>query len=63
MEQLKVTLKIKEAAEYAGIREEKIRQLVHTDDFPCFKNGNKWLINRDLLNEWLKKVSIEHRQI
>jgi excisionase family DNA binding protein len=59
----KVTLSIKEAVKYAGIHEEKIRQLVHTEDFPCFKNGNKWLINRELLDEWLKKISIEHRQL
>lgn len=59
----RVTLTIKMASEYSGINEEKIRQLVHTQDFPCFKNGNKWLINRELLDEWLIKVSKEHRQI
>lgn len=59
----KATLDIKGAAEYAGIHEGKIRELVHTSDFPCFKNGNKWLINRTLLDEWLKKISIEHRQL
>lgn len=63
MEQVKATLDIKSAAEYAGIHEGKIRQLVHTEDFPCFKNGNKWLINRAMLDEWLKKISIEHRVI
>lgn len=64
MEQIiKLTLSIKEAVKYSGINEEKIRRLVHTDDFPCFKNGNKWLINRELLDEWLKKISVEHRQL
>ncbi|MPQ32469.1 DNA-binding protein [Clostridium estertheticum] len=59
----KLTLTIQEAIEISGIGEEKLRQLVHTKDFPCFKNGNKWCINREMLNEWLKKISVEHRQI
>jgi len=60
---IKTTLSVEEAAMYAGIAADKIRQLVHTKDFPCFKNGNKWCINREMLNEWLKKASAEHRQI
>ena len=60
---LKTTLSVGEAAAYAGMAEEKIRQLVHTKDFPCFKNGNKWCINREMLNEWLKKICSEHRQL
>ena len=59
----RATLTIKMAVQYSGINEEKLRQLVHTQDFPCFKNGNKWLINREMLDEWLKKVSKEHRQL
>lgn len=59
----KVTLTIKETANYSGIGEDKIRQLVHTQDFPCFKNGNKWFVNKELLEEWLKKISREHRQL
>ena len=60
---IKTTLSLKEAAIYAAISEGKVRQLVHTQDFPCFKNGNKWCINREMLNDWLKKISAEHRQI
>ncbi|MCB2297755.1 helix-turn-helix domain-containing protein [Clostridium tagluense] len=60
---IKTTLSIVETAVYAGIAEDKIRQLVHTKDFPCFKNGNKWCVNREMLNDWLKKISVEHRQI
>jgi excisionase family DNA binding protein len=60
---IKTTLTIGETAMYVGIAEDKIRQLVHTKDFPCFKNGNKWCINREMLNDWLKKISVEHRQI
>ncbi|WP_286910685.1 helix-turn-helix domain-containing protein [Clostridium sp. UBA1652] len=60
---VKITLTIEEAAIYAGISADKIRQLVHTKDFPCFKNGNKWLINKQMLQEWIAKVSVEHREI
>ncbi|MBZ9633024.1 helix-turn-helix domain-containing protein [Clostridium sp. FP1] len=60
---IKTTLSIVETAVYAGIAEDKIRRLVHTKDFPCFKNGNKWCVNREMLNDWLKKISVEHRQI
>ena len=34
---IKTTLSINEAAIYADIGEDKVRQLVHTKDFPCFK--------------------------
>lgn len=59
----KAALNVNELAEYSGLSEDKIRQLVHTDDFPCFKNGNKWLINKELFDEWHKKIAIEHRQL
>ena len=59
----KAALNVNELAEYSGIGEDKIRQLVHTDDFPSFKNGSKWLINRELFDEWHKRVALEHRQL
>lgn len=59
----KAALNISELAEYSGIGEDRIRQLVHTKDFPCFRNGNKWLINKKLFDEWLDNISIEHRQL
>lgn len=59
----KAALNVSELAEYSGLSEDKIRQLVHTEDFPCFRNGNKWLINKALFDEWHKKVAIEHRQL
>jgi excisionase family DNA binding protein len=59
----KTALNVNELAEYSGLSEDKIRQLVHTDDFPCFRNGNKWLINRELFDEWHKKVALEHRKL
>lgn len=62
-EQEKAALNISELSSYSGLGEDRIRQLVHTDDFPCFKNGNKWLINKELFDEWHKKVALEHRQL
>ncbi len=59
----KTALNVSQLAEYSGLSEDKIRQLVHTDDFPCFRNGNKWLINRELFDEWHKNVALEHRQL
>lgn len=61
----KSTLTVLECAELINVRKEKIRELVNkpNTDFPYFKVGAKVLINRDLLNQWLEKVSIEHREI
>lgn len=59
----KAALNVSELAEYSGLGEDKIRQLVHTDDFPSFRNGSKWLINRQLFDEWHNKVAMEHRQL
>ena len=61
----KSTLTVLECAELINVRKEKIRELVNKPDtdFPYFKVGAKVLINRDLLNQWLEKVSIEHREI
>lgn len=61
----KRTLTVIECAEHINVSKEKIRELINkpNTDFPYFKVGAKVLINRDMLNEWLKKISLEHRQI
>ena len=60
---IKTTLPIVETSIYASISEDKIRKLVHTKEFTCFKNGNKWCINREMLNECLKKISVAYIQL
>ncbi len=60
---VKAALNVNELADYSGLSEDKIRQLVHTEDFPAFRNGKKWLINRELFDDWHKKVASEHRQL
>lgn len=59
----KATLTIAECASLTGIGRDKLMELAHSNnsDFPCFKVGTKFLINRKLLSIWLKKISQEKR--
>lgn len=61
----KATLTIKECAEYSGLGETKIREHIHSEksDFPFFRNGVKFGVNKELLDIWLKKVATEHKTI
>ncbi|EJO5346413.1 excisionase family DNA-binding protein [Clostridium botulinum] len=60
----KVTLTIDECSKYSGIGRDKILQLAHgNNDFPVFKVGNKFLINKELLDSWLKNISKEKKAI
>lgn len=53
----KITFTIEEAAEFSGFNHWKIRELVAKvdTDFPYFKVGNKTLIDKDMLEMWIKK--------
>jgi excisionase family DNA binding protein len=55
----KLTLTIEEANKLSGIGRDKLLELAHNpkSNFPCFKNGNKFLINRDKLVSWLNEIS------
>lgn len=56
----KATLTIDECSKYSGIGRDKILQLAHgNNDFPSFKVGKKFLINKELLDLWLNKISKE----
>lgn len=61
--EIKATLTILECSKYTGIGKDKLLALAHNinSDFPCFRVGKKYLINRDLLNKWLEKISLERR--
>jgi excisionase family DNA binding protein len=61
----KITLTVREAALYTGIGHEKIRELIDipNTDFPFFKVGSRVAINKTLLNNWLDRISEEHRQL
>lgn len=54
---LKPNLSIKEAAAYSGIGEVSLRELVASGEANIsFCVGRKILINRDLLDEYVKKL-------
>lgn len=61
----KINLTVIECSKALNISKEKIRELINKPgtDFPFFKVGAKVLINKNLLDLWLKKVSEEHRTI
>ncbi|MBE1306206.1 excisionase [Clostridium botulinum] len=60
----KATLTIDECAKYSGMGRDKILQLAHGDNnFPSFKVGKKFLINKDLLDIWLEDISKEKKAI
>ncbi|MDF2884165.1 MAG: DNA-binding protein excisionase family [Clostridiaceae bacterium] len=61
----KATLTIDECTDFSGIGRNKLLELVHKEksDFPCFKVGTKFLINREMFISWLDKITIEKRVI
>ena len=61
----KQTLSLAECVEFTGICREKLTEIINTKDtdFPYFKNGTKTLVNKNLLTEWLDKISKENRQL
>ena len=61
----KRTFSVAEAASYSGIGQEKIRELIYKQntDFPFFKVGSRAAIDKKLFDEWLEKISEEHRKL
>jgi excisionase family DNA binding protein len=61
--ELKATMTIDNCVKYSGIGRDKIMELAHNpnSDFPRFKVGSKFLINKTMLDEWLNKISEEKR--
>lgn len=59
----KATLTIQECANFTGIGRDKLMELAHSKntDFPCFKVGTKYLINKEMLMLWLEKITKESR--
>ena len=62
---IKKTLSINEAVEYTGIGRDSLLQQIKRDntDFPYFKVGTKALIDKEMLDEWIRKIVKEHRGI
>jgi Excisionase from transposon Tn916. len=61
----KATMTIDECAEFSGIGRNKLLELVHASnsDFPWFKVGAKFLINKEMLIVWLEKIVKEKRTL
>ena len=61
----KATMTIKECAKYSGIGKDKLMELAHSSnsDFPAFRVGSKFLINRQMFITWLEKVAQEGRAL
>ncbi|WP_238884443.1 excisionase [Clostridium sp. YIM B02551] len=61
----KATMTIAECANFTGIGRDKLMELAHANnsDFPCFKVGTKFLINKEMLMTWLEKVTREGRTL
>lgn len=60
-----ITLTIDEASKYTGIGRDSIMRLLkkHNTDFPHFKVGSKYLINKEMLDTWMEKLNNEHKII
>lgn len=61
----KLTLTIDEATKLSGIGRDKLLELVHSENsnFPSFKVGSKFLINRQMLINWLERITLEKKQL
>jgi len=61
----KMTLTLEETVAESGIGRNTIIALASTQntDFPYLRVGRKLLVNRNRLQEWIDKVSQEHRTI
>lgn len=51
----KITLSVAEAARELGISRPTMYQLIHREGFPVFRIGNRFIIPRDLLTEWVNE--------
>lgn len=51
----KLTYSVTEAAEAIGVSRATMYNLIHREGFPTLKVGNRRLISRELLAEWVRK--------
>ena len=51
----KLTYTVTEAAEAIGVSRATMYELIHREGFPTLKVGNRRLISRELLAEWVRK--------
>ena len=51
----KMTLNVSEVAYVLGVSRPVVYQLIHREDFPAFKIGNRTVISRSALEEWVDR--------
>lgn len=51
----KLTYSVTEAAEAIGVSRATMYELIHREGFPTLKVGNRRLISRELLAEWVRR--------
>lgn len=63
--QEKLTLNLEETVEISGISRSRILEIVNSEgtDFPYFRNGKKLVVNKIMLEEWLRKKAINHETV
>ena len=50
----KLALSVTETAAILGVSKPTVYDLIHRDDFPSFKIGNRVLVSRTRLAEWVE---------
>lgn len=55
-----LTYSVTEAAEVLGISRPSMYNLIHAEGFPTLKVGNRRLISKELLAEWVKEQAAKN---
>lgn len=55
---LPAVLTVPQTAEYLGVSEDTVYNLVHSEDFPSFRVGRSWRIDGQRLGEWVARQSM-----
>ena len=49
----------KEVSEYLGLCLPTLYRYIHMDRIPCFRLGNRWRFNKEILDEWIRRRVLE----
>ena len=57
-------LSLRETSEYMGLSYHKTWELSHENGFPCVVIGNRRIVPKKLLDEWIEKKVVEtHKEV
>ena len=54
---------LNQAAAYIGSNHTTMRELIHTEGFPAFRMGRRWMIPRRDLDNWLTEQAAKRARI